>query len=75
MENKPSKETLAAWSNDPNNWKWGVFYYNKVDKRLMPPKRNPALGWTINFGNKWSIIAFAALILFPLILVIIATLM
>jgi len=22
---KPSQETQNQWSNDPNNWKWGVF--------------------------------------------------
>ena len=60
---KPDKETLAKWLNDPNNWKWGLFYYNKEDKRIFPPKRMPAFGWTINFGNKKSIFAFVVLIL------------
>ncbi len=34
MENKekPSKETLEQWSKDPNNWIWGIFYYNPKDK-------------------------------------------
>ena len=51
MIEKPSKEQLDAWTKDPNNWKWGFFYYNKEDKRIMPPKKNPAMGWTINFAN------------------------
>ena len=60
---KPDKETLAKWLNDQNIWKWGLFYYNKEDKRIFPPKRMPAFGWTINFGNKKSIFAFVVLIL------------
>ncbi len=70
MEFKPSKETLDAWSKDPENWKWGFFYYNKADKRLMPPKLNPALGFTINFANKWSILLFAGFLFIPLIIMI-----
>ena len=35
------KETLEKWHKDPNNWKWGSFYFNKEDHRLFPPKRIP----------------------------------
>lgn len=52
--NNPSKETLEKWHKDPNNWKWGSFYYNKEDNRLFPPKRIAWMGWTINFAN-WKI--------------------
>ena len=34
----PSKETKDQWHKDPDNWKWGLFYYNKEDKRIFPPK-------------------------------------
>ena len=46
-----------------SNWKWGLFYYNPEDKRLFPPKKDPAFGWTINFANYKSIIAFIILLL------------
>ena len=65
MIEKPSKEQLEAWTKDPNNWKWGLFYYNKEDKRIMPPKKNPAMGWTINFANKRSVITFLLFTLLP----------
>jgi len=55
---KPSKETLEKWRKDPNNWKVGQFYYNKEDKRIFPPKRIPWMGWTVNFANQKSILAF-----------------
>jgi uncharacterized membrane protein len=43
MKEKPSKET-EKWHKDPNNWKLGIFYYNKEDKRILPPKESWA-GW------------------------------
>lgn len=51
------------WRKDPDNWKWGEFYFNKEDKRIFPPKRNKYLGWTINFANPKSYIAFILLVL------------
>ncbi len=52
--NKPSKETNEKWHKDPSNWRLGIFYYNKEDKRLLPPKRIPSMGWTVNFANPYS---------------------
>ena len=69
MSLKPDKETLRRWHNDPSNWKWGMIYYNKEDKRLFPPKRIPMMGWTINFANRWSILAMAVLILAIFVLI------
>lgn len=54
---EPTKETLDEWHKDPTNWKWGIFYFNKKDKRLFPPKKIKALGWTVNFSNPLSISA------------------
>ena len=48
---------------DSSNWKWGIFYFNKKDKRLLVPKRLAFLGITINFANPWSILLVLALIL------------
>ncbi len=62
IENKPDKETLEQWHADPANWKLGVFYYNKKDKRIFPPKRIGYLGWTINFANPLSIGAFVLML-------------
>ncbi|MEO6757918.1 MAG: DUF5808 domain-containing protein [Saprospiraceae bacterium] len=60
---KPSPETRQKWHNDPDNWVGGIFYYNPADKRLLPPKRVPALGWTVNFGNPVSWIGFLGVML------------
>lgn len=60
---EPSKETLEKWHKDPNNWKWGYFYYNKEDKRLLPPKRQEWMGLTINFANKKSVFVLVVMLL------------
>jgi uncharacterized membrane protein len=67
MESKPSKETLEKWSKDPNNWIWGMFYYNKEDQRLMPPKRIAWMGWTINFANYKSVLFMIGIFFFVFI--------
>lgn len=37
--------------NEPKNWKLGVFYFNKNDKRVFVDKPNPNYGITLNFAN------------------------
>ena len=65
MDNKqkPSEETKRQWHQDPNNWIWGIFYYNKEDNRILPPKRIAWMGWTVNFANPVSVSIFLILIL------------
>ena len=48
--------------NDASNWIWGIFYYNKSDHRIFPPKRIPWMGWTVNFANWKSILALVVVI-------------
>lgn len=57
------KKSDNYFNNDPH-WIWGIFYYNKDDKRIFPPKRNKYFGWTVNFANYRSVVAFLAMILF-----------
>ena len=65
---KPSPETLQQWHDDPNNWVWGVFYYNPADKRLLPPKRIAAMGWTVNFANPVSWLGFLGFLVVIIVL-------
>ncbi len=60
---KPDKETLDQWYGDPSNWRLGVFYYNKKDKRIFPPKRIQGFGWTVNFANPYSYLALVGIII------------
>ncbi len=55
------------WREDPQNWKWGMFYYNPADRRIFPPKRIPWMGWTVNFASAksvWFFVAMMALAVF-----------
>ena len=47
-----------------SNWIWGIFYYNKSDERIFPPKRIPWMGWTVNFAKTKSILAFLLMMAF-----------
>lgn len=48
--------------NDPTNYKGGIIYFNRKDPRIIVPKRNPMMGWTLNFAN-----IYAYLLLFGII--------
>jgi len=58
---EPNEEQNEQWRQDPNNWIWGVFYFNKNDPRVFLPKRNPAFGITVNFARPQAYL-FSALI-------------
>ncbi len=60
-----NKNELDESHGDPGNWKLGIFYFNKADPRLLPPKRRPGIGVTTNFANWRSV----ALLIFLMILV------
>ena len=65
MNNEDKKRLHKEWHDDPNNWKFGVFYYNKADHRIFPPKRIWQLGWTINFAHwpAWIILTLILLLI------------
>jgi len=66
MKKKAEKEFNDPMDKNPNNWK-GIFYVNSKDPRIIVPKINPSMGWTINFGHKTTI---AGIIIIILILVV-----
>lgn len=72
-DNDPDKETAEKWKKDPNNWIWGLFYFNKDDKRLFVSKKIEWMGTTLNFANKnWIIhmvlfISFFSFVLFMIL--------
>lgn len=37
--------------DDATNYKWGVFYFNVKDTRVLVPKRKRWMGWTFNFAR------------------------
>lgn len=52
---------------DPDKYKWGLFYFNPQDKRAIVPKRNMALGFTMNFAQPLAWVLIIGLILFVIL--------
>jgi len=48
---------------NPDNYKLTVFYFNPRDKRVIIPKRNRYLGWTLNFANIYSYLLLGSVII------------
>jgi len=72
-QEKPDKEILKRWHADCSNWRWGIIYYNKKDKRIFPPKKYKGFGWTVNFANPFSVLAFLTIILLFVTIVALVT--
>lgn len=64
--NDPSEEMKNEWENDPDNWIFGMFYYNPKDKRSYFPKRIHEFGWHANYANPIFIVIIALLVLIVL---------
>jgi len=62
MKIKPNKENYDLMSKNLNNWK-GIFYFNRKDPRLIVPKIQPSMGWTLNFANPYTYITLIGIIL------------
>ncbi len=61
QKQKQKHEMLDALHKNPSNWR-GVFYVNRRDPRIIVPKINPSLGWTLNFGNIYAYIAMVTIV-------------
>lgn len=62
MKNKIDQHILDSMSKDIGNWH-GPFYYNRKDPRVIVPKYNPMMGWTINFANPFTYLSVTIIIL------------
>ena len=49
--------------NDLSNQEYGMFYVNKLDKRIMVPKKHYGQGMTFNFGNSKSFLYLALIVI------------
>lgn len=47
---------------DPANYKAGIFYFNRNDDRIVVPKRNKMMGWTLNFAKVYTYVIILAII-------------
>ena len=62
MKNKFEKQNQQFMHDNPENWK-GIFYVNRKDSRILVPKRNAAMGWTLNFGNPYTYIGIGLIVI------------
>lgn len=60
---RANQETKDKWNEDSKNWKLAIFYFNSEDKRILVPKKNKFLVWTLNFANVFSYLILVALFL------------
>jgi uncharacterized membrane protein len=51
MASPEENNQYDKWHKDPSNWKLGLIYFNKSDKRIFVPKRAKWMGLTINAAN------------------------
>lgn len=58
---KFDEEMLDKMLQNPQNWKWFI-YFNKKDPRLIVPKLS-GLGLTFNFGNPSSYLAMVLIVI------------
>lgn len=49
--------------DNPVFYKFGVFYFNKGDFRLIVPKKDRMFGWTLNFAHRSNIFVLGVLLL------------
>lgn len=49
-------------NTNPENYKWGIFYFNAEDPRAIVPKVNQWMGWTLNFAKSATYLIIAAFI-------------
>jgi len=64
-------ENFDPMADDPANYKLGIFYFNRKDKRTIVPKRYLWLGWTINLARPyvyWGTIIIVAILIFQLVM-------
>jgi len=55
------KEESDLMRSNTNNWK-GIIYFNRNDSRVVVPKMNKYLGWTLNFGNIKTYLGLIAIV-------------
>jgi uncharacterized membrane protein len=61
------EKNKITMNTNPENYKWGIFYFNPEDPRVIVPRNIQWMGWTLNFARPaaWLIIlAFIALFIF-----------
>jgi uncharacterized membrane protein len=62
-------EDNGAVRDDDKEWIGGLIYRNKNDRSILVPKRY-GVGYTFNFGNRWSFLILGIIIGLPIVIII-----
>jgi uncharacterized membrane protein len=62
MKSHFSPDNFNRFEKNPMHYKWGIFYFNPDDNRIIVPKRSRWMGYTLNFANLWSYVIIGAFI-------------
>jgi uncharacterized membrane protein len=62
-DSDPDEKLYESWHRDPENWRYGIFYYNPKDQRVIVWKRIKLMGLTLNFAHAVSHVIMGLLIL------------
>ena len=65
-ETLPENKKRNADLNESDMWIHS-FYVNRYDSRVIVPKRNRMMGWTLNFGNPFTYLLIIVIVVFIII--------
>lgn len=67
MEKDFSNLNAETQRIDPENYRLGIFYFNKKDPRVIVRKYQNYRGWTVNFAKPGAYLFILALVAFILL--------
>jgi len=67
MKTHFEQDELDRMRNNPDNYKWGFFYFNPRDPRFLVPRRT-GIGLSPNFANPYSYLVILGIIIFAILM-------
>jgi len=67
MRTKFDQNKFDKMRSNPDNYKWGFFYYNKKDKRFLM-LRKTGVGFSVNFAHPYSYLVILGIIVLAVLL-------
>jgi uncharacterized membrane protein len=58
MKSKFNPDNLTRAEKNPEHYKWGLFYFNPDDPRVILPKRAQWMGWVVVSPTPYAKIPF-----------------
>ncbi len=68
-QEKKHSETSDKVITDYTKTKFLIFYYNPDDKRLWVRKRIKWMGWLLNFGHRYAILALIGMLIITFLII------